>query len=138
MSEDFPFLNTVRTSTTSSLPLFKMYDWNFDENKFVRDKNGDLILLTGNDALKIWIIKMLKTERDSYLAYTSRYGSEFKKLIGKVISVGERRAELRRYIIESLQTNPYILSVDSIDFTESGVDLTIDIILDTVYGRMEV
>ena len=138
MIEDFPFLNTVQTSSTENLPTFKMYDWNFTENKFKRDKNGDLILLSENDALKIWIEKMVRTERDSYLSYSTRYGTEFKKLIGKVISVGERRAELRRYLIESLLSNPYIKSVDEINFAEDKTNLEINITLTTIYGRMEV
>ena len=56
--------------------------------------------LTGNAALKIWCYKALKTERYMYLAYTRNFGIELYPFMAKVMSVGQRKSELKRIITE--------------------------------------
>ena len=138
MSDAFPFLSVVRQNNTADLPLFKMYAWDFDTGDFVRDEYGDMILLEGNDALKIWIIKALKTERYAHLAYSWKYGTNHKRFIGAVMSVGERKSELRREITEALMVNPYIKSLDSVEFVEAEHkrDVELKISLTTIYGTI--
>lgn len=138
MSEDFPFIGSANTTTAASLEMFHEYAWDFEKDCFILDGNGNMILLEGNAALKVWIIKALRTERYNYLAYSWRYGSEIKRFIGRVMGVGERRSELRRNIIETLMVNSYIKSIDNIEFAETanGTDLEIKIYLTTVYGKM--
>ena len=138
MSTEFPFIGNAGTTATENLKTFKEYAWDFDTDNFILDGNGNMIVLEGNDALKVWIIKALRTERYNYLAYSWRYGSEIKRFISRVMGVGERRSELRRNIIETLMVNPYIKAIKSIEFTEtsSGKDLRIDIVLETVYGEL--
>ena len=140
MSEEFPFLNTTQPATAESLPVFREYAWDFDNNCFIYDGNGNHVLLEGNEAIKIWIVKALRTERFSYLAYTWRYGMEMHKFIGKVLGVHERRSELRRTLIETLMINPYIKSIDNIEFVEieNGKGLEINIYLTTIYGKMTI
>lgn len=136
---DFPFL-TSTSSNTNSLQLFKCYAWDFEKDEFIRDGNGKMILLEGNPALEVWIYKCLKTQRFIYKAYSWRYGAELKKYIGKVMSVGERKSELKRAIVEALMVNPYIRSVDLIEFVEDehGRELTLNITLTTIYGQMTI
>ena len=141
MSSEFPFLTSSRTVTSStSLPLFKMYGWDFETDKFQRDGNGHMILLEGNDALKIWIIKNLRTKRFTYRAYSWQYGSNLEYYIGKVMGVGERISELKREITESTMINPYVKSIDNIEFSESehSRELQINISLTTIYGKLTV
>ena len=137
MSDEFPFLNTVRPNDTSSLPLFKTYAFDFDKNDFIYE-NDKHILLEGNDALKVWIIKALKTERFAFLAYSWKYGTNHKRFIGKVMSVGERKSELRREIIECLVVNPYIRSVNKVEFVEEKLnrEVYLNIELTTIYGTL--
>lgn len=142
MSTEFPFIGstTDTTDTSDDLPIFKEYAWDFETDKFRYDGNGNHILLTGNDALKVWIYKALKTERFDYLAYSWQYGIELKPFIGKVMGVQERYSELKRVITECLMVNPYIKSIDSFDITNEGhgenVQLTIG--LTTIYGTVSV
>lgn len=135
---DFPFLDATPTATAADLPMFREYAWNFEQNCFELDKNGEMILLEGNAAIKQWIYKAFRTERFSYLAYSWSYGFDGKRLIGAVMSVGERRSEFRRGIIECLMVNPYIKSVDAVEFTESGTNLSVDVTLTTIYGKLAV
>lgn len=135
MSEEFPFISAA-TETADDLPLFKEYAWDFETDKFRYDGNGNHILLTGNDALEVWIYKALKTERFSYIAYSWGYGIELKPFIGKVMGVKERYSELRRVIVECLMVNPYIRSIDSVTFSQDGPSVTCRITLTSIYGEV--
>lgn len=140
MSAEFPFIGTTQALNTSTLPLFKMYAWDFEKDCFLYDAEGKQILLEGNPALEVWIYKCLKTQRFVYLAYSWRYGSQIKDYIGRVMGVKERKSELKRAIIEALMVNNYIRSVDSVEFieTEHKRDLQIKISVTTVYGKMTI
>lgn len=137
---DFPFLFANHRSPTAELPLFKELAWNFEKNCFRYDGDGNNIILEGAEALKVWITKLFKTERQAYLAYSSDYGFSKKKFFAKVLSVQERRSQLRKEIIDALLVNPYIVSVNSITFTETshGRELDISIELSTVYGQLSI
>lgn len=137
---DFPFLFANHRSPTVDLPLFKELAYDFETNSFIYDENGNNIVLEKNDALKIWITKLFKTERQAYLAYSDSYGFSKKKFFAKVLSVQERRSQLRKEIIDALLVNPYIVSVNSISFTETshGRELEIAIELTTIYGQIKI
>ena len=40
MSAEFPFLGTAIPTSQTTLPLFKIWAWDFDTNSFIRDGNG--------------------------------------------------------------------------------------------------
>ena len=140
MSEEYPFAGLTRTveSSQNDLPLFREYDWDFESDTFRYNSSGKRIALEGDEALKIWVYKTLKTERNQYLAYSTRYGIELKPFIGKVMSVGERYSELKRVIIECLMVNPYIKSIDSIEFNANGDKVDCQIELITIYGGINI
>ena len=56
------------------------------------------------------------------------------------MGVQERYSELKRVIIECLMVNPYIKSIDSVDFEEEkhGNSVSTRIQLTTVYGEVSV
>ena len=136
MSEEFPFTGTNTVTAEKDLPLYKEYAWDFDTDKFIYDNVGNHVLVEGNEAIKVWIYKALKTERFRYTAYSWRYGIELKKFIGKVMTVGERISEFKRVIIECLMVNPYIKSINSINITRDKTNIDCEINLTTVYGEL--
>lgn len=139
MSDDFPFVGMTETNTyETDLPEPVELDWDFETQDFVYDAQGNHVLVTGDEAIKVWIYKALNTERFRYLAYSWQYGLEVRPFIGKVMGVQERYSELKRIIIECLMVNPYIKSIDSIEMTPDGDKLTVDITLTTIYGEVEV
>lgn len=140
MSADFPFIGTDIEVEETELPIFRQPAWDFNNDKFLYDGNGQHIIVTENEAIKVWIYKALKTERFSYLAYSWQYGIELHPFIGKVMSVQERYSELKRVITECLMVNPYIVSIDSVEFTPEnhGEDVTCTINLTTIYGEVSV
>lgn len=140
MSADFPFIGTEITTTEEELPLFVQPAWDFERDRFLYDGNGQHIYVEGIEALKVWIYKALRTERFSYIAYSWQYGIELHPFIGKVMSVQERYSELKRVITECLMVNPYILSIDSIEFEPANREneVTTTVTLTTVYGEVSV
>ena len=135
---EYPFASITTNLKNEKLPLFKEYAWDFDSDCFIYDANGKHILLEGNEAIKIWCYKALKTERFMYLAYTHGFGIELYPFMAKVMGVFERKSELKRMITEALMVNPYILSVDSITFDEvdRGEDMDVHVVMTTVYGEL--
>ncbi|WP_303060276.1 DUF2634 domain-containing protein [Veillonella magna] len=138
MSVEFPFTGGVSVLAEQELPPFREYAWDFENDCFIYDDAGKRIIVEGDEALKIWVYKALKTERYEYLAYSWQYGIELKPFIGKVMGVYERYSELKRVIIECLMVNPYIRSVDSVDFQTDGDYTHCDIALTTVYGEVNI
>lgn len=141
MSEDFPFVGSVSETASAgteeeNLPLLTEYAWDFNTDKFLYDGDGHHIVVTGQEALKVWIYKALKTERYVHEAYSWSYGIELKPFIGKVMGVKERYSELRRVIVECLMVNPYIRSIDSVTFSQDGPSVTCRITLTSIYGEV--
>lgn len=133
-----PFITSTLDSTTSSadqLPLLKEYAWDFKKDIFLKNADGQHVIVTENEALKVWIYKTLKTERFRYVAYHDSYGIELEKYIGNsnIKNVGEMiKADIR----EGLLVNPYIVSIDNMTITRQEKDIIeITIYLTSIYSK---
>lgn len=132
----FPFLDIeITESTDSELPLFKEYDWDFSRNDF-KLNNGKFEIVTGAEAIKIWIYKALSIERYKYTAYSFDFGQEFTSLIGETNSIGVVKSEVERYINEALLINPYIIGISNVVIEIDGANLMLDLIVNTIYGEV--
>lgn len=119
------------------LPLFKEYAWDIENNKFILE-DGKFKVVEGNQALKIWIWKVLKTARYRYLAYSWNYGQEYETLIGKGLSAAALKLEVERYIKEAILINPYIKDIYNLNIIVEGAKLNIDFTISTVYGEVDI
>lgn len=140
MNEDvFPFLQAVRytESDSSDLPLYTDVLWDDVNDCAVLGTNGEPILTSGNEALRGWIIRSLKTERYAENFFTRAHGSELKRLIGKAWRVDTRMAEAKRYISDCLLQNRYIVKVDVYFVKFRNNALNIRCSVETVYGSMD-
>lgn len=145
---DFPFIPDILTVNTTEtleqiksaadLPLFKEYAIDWDNNTLLL-KDGRPYLITGNEALKVWIYKALhpQTQLFKYNAYSDNYGNEFMNLISRFVNTDTKRAELQRIITEALLVNPYILNLSEFKFSQIGSKMTIEFTVQTVYGILE-
>ena len=82
-----PITQTAK-SYTANLPELQDLAWDFNRDTFVHDNDGRLKTVTGNEALKVWIYKALKTERYRYMAYLhgdynaeGNYGVELERFL---------------------------------------------------------
>lgn len=136
----FPFIDGVVDETVTvveELPIPKEYGWNFEADEFLL-VNGKMVIVEGNEAIKVWAYRALKTDRYRFMAFSWGYGNELESLIGSGFSKDAIMSEARRYIEEALSINPYIVRVDNLDVFFDGDELTVKFRLVTIYGEVDV
>lgn len=126
---------SVDTNSTSNLSLIKEYAWDFDKNEFIL-QDGKFVVVTGNEAIKVWAWKALHTERYHYLAYSWDFGHEFESLIGSGLPREAIESECRRFITETLSVNSYINSVSNIEISMDDSIISANFTLNTPYGEV--
>ncbi|HEK8704991.1 TPA: DUF2634 domain-containing protein [Clostridioides difficile] len=140
MSTIFPFIGVPEDyilPKTEELPIFREVAWNFEKDEPILE-NGDFKIIEGNDAIKVWVYKCIKTNRYEHEIYSWKYGTELSELIGQKYSKGLTESEASRYIKEALLVNPYILDVNVKDTKFTDDLLSVDIEISTIYGEVEV
>lgn len=133
----FVFADSNVVNNKSELPLYKELAYDIAQNKIVRDECGREKFVSGNEALRIWIWKTLKTERYRYIVYDADYGIELEQFIGQSNN-SKNAAIIKAYVIQALMVNPYIKSIDkiAIDFADDG--LKYRLYITTIYGKLYV
>ena len=135
MSDDigiFPFVPTAEVedvaneTASDALPLYREYAYDYEHNRLLTGPDGNTYLVEGNEAIRIWIYKALRTPRYAHAAYDDDYGCELGNLMGEPMSSEVTRLEIKRYITEALMVNPYIEELSDFQFTStrSGVEVT--------------
>lgn len=115
----------------------KTFDFDFKAGEF-KMKNGNPVVLSGIDALKLWIQKCIRTQLNRYSIYKGRqYGANIEDLvIGKSYNFDFAESELRREIETALLQNEDIQSMSSFSVEKTGSALDISLTLITVYGKV--
>jgi hypothetical protein len=76
--------------------------------------------IDNQEAIKQTVLKILNTERYAYTIYSSQYGSEFERLLGKdydfIVS------DLERTISEALSVDERILGISNFSVEKSGLN----------------
>lgn len=119
-----------------ALPLCKEVAWNFEQDVPVF-RQGEPVVVTGKEALKVWIWRAIRTPRFRYEIYTWAYGSEFESLLGQAYTDAVKTAEAPRYLRECLLINPYITAVKNISVSFESAKLTVAGTAVTIYGEVE-
>ena len=131
-----PFITgNISSTNTSTIDTYMEYAWDFQNDCFIYE-DGKHKIVTENEALKVWIYKVLKTERWRYRAYDNAYGIELEQFIGAYTNNKDSSTELEQYIKEALIINPYIKSIDDISASIDCDELSYDISLTTIYSPM--
>lgn len=133
------FLKQNEKKEKKELPPFKEYAINFDTLEPL--KNGDrLVELNGNEALKVWVFKALKTKRNFYGIHSDSYGNILDEHIGTVYQESVKNALIISEIKDCLLVNPYILDCYNFDLSYNSDDnhLEVSFNISTVYGESEV
>lgn len=124
-------------ATGGSLPLYTEWAMDWDRGAFAL-RGGSPYLVTGAEALKIWVRLALTPEmrRFAFSAHSADYGNELLGLLGEN-DRGILQSQLRREIRETLTVSPYIGSVDGFSFSFSGSAVEARFTVHTVYEEFE-
>ena len=111
-----------------------LYD--FKVCNFVME-DGNPIKVSGIEALKVWITKILHTQLNRYQIYAgTSYGANIEDLvIGKGYSTAFIQSELKREIETALLQNEDIEYVSDFVLTREKDKLDISFTVGTVYGE---
>lgn len=113
------------------------FAFDFKVGEFIL-KNGSPIILTGIDALKLWIEKCIRTQLNRYSIYKGRqYGVNIEDLvIGKSYGLDFAESELRRELETALLQNEDIYSMSAFSIKNNRSVMTIYFTLITSYGEV--
>jgi len=101
-------------------PIGKTFLYDFDKGDFVM-KGGKMIELFEVDSLKMWIMKVMKSESFRFRIYNdSVYGTGIESLIGSSLPRAYIEAEIEREVTESLLLSPYINRLEGWTFQRDG------------------
>ena len=140
MSTIFPFIGVpedYEIPKTEELELFREVAWNFEKDEPVVE-NGDFKVIEGNEAIKVWVYKCIKTNKYEHEIYSWGYGTELSELIGQKYSKGLTESEASRFIKEALLINPYILEVNVKSANFNRDVLSANVKVSTIYGEVEI
>ena len=136
---DFEELFLSQNTEKEELPLFTEYAIDLDTLEPL--KNDDrLVELNGNEALKVWIFKALKTKRNFYEIHSDSYGNDLDVHISTVYQESIKNALIISEIKDCLLVNPYILDCYNFELNYNNDDnnLKVSFNVSTVYGESEV
>lgn len=115
----------------------KSFLFDFKKGDFVL-KDGKLVVLEGMEALKMWIIKVIRTEKFRFRIYENtefendeQYGVMLEDLIGSNFDREFIEAEIEREVTEALLLHEYIISVDEWQFERNSKKMTVSFAVTT-------
>ena len=104
----------------------KTYLFDFDKGDFVV-RDGKLIECDGVEAIKVWIEKIIRTEKGRYQIYeNTEYGCHLEDLIiGNNYTAEFIETELKREIEEALLRNPQITNISNFQLLRDKSFITV-------------
>ena len=137
MANPFVAMNSPQAANSNeSLPLFVEYGYDFEKQCFRYDEKGQNLMVTENEALKVWIYKAILTERYRYLAYDDSYGITIEPYHGRAPNSRYTADQISQNIREGLLVNPYIARINHIDVEKrEHDDLIITVDVTSIYNE---
>lgn len=129
--------NTISSINNETSKGGKSFSFDFSSGDF-NVIDGKLIEINNLDALKMWIDKVLKTDKFKFRIYDSTdYGiTDLKELITSDYPLPFIQAEIEREVKETLLKNSNIKSVQNFEFERNKRLLTVRFNCYTVYGQV--
>lgn len=133
MAEDYIFMFPSQSAEekTATAPYTDVaWDFSADKPQYLK---GEPVTVTGQEAVRSWAYRALKTKRYAQIQNSWDYGNDLYLLIGQPWQKETKIAEAKRYVEECLSQNPFITGVSDFtaDFKEDTV--TVSFTLETVY-----
>lgn len=134
MRSIFPDRQAVQLIPQAPL-LAREWAWDFDAWEF-KLRGGKMYHVYEDEALKVWIWKILATERWKYPVYTWDYGNEYESLIGKTYSKGFIESEAKRIAREAIMRSlsDYVKALNNFKVSYSNHKLYVSFEAETIYN----
>lgn len=130
----FPFMSAelkeAQAESEQKIPV--EYEINFETGQLT----GRTV--KGKDAIKMWIYKVIKTERYRHIIYSWDYGIELEDLIGQGFERSYIESEVQRYIKDALSINDHIKEVKDFNVSFEGSVLTMHFTVVTEFGEVNI
>ena len=124
-AQDLPVVTAVKTAVTGRSFLF-----DFTTGDFVV-RNGRLVECDGMDAIRVWIEKILRTEKSRFKIYNdTEYGCKLEDLIiGGSYPIAFIESELKREIEDALLQHSNIDAITNfiLERTKSGITVSLEV-----------
>ena len=136
----FPQQDTKLNTTTESPSGKISFQFDFSTGDFLIE-DGKVKSLSGFEALKMWITKVLKTEKYRFKIYNSdnveKYGASLQEIVTSGYPMEFIKSEVQREVTETLLKNTGIKSIGNFNFTRDKRTLNVKFDVSTVYGTIE-
>lgn len=86
--------------------------WDLELGDFIRNPRNTVPYAEGEEAIKIWCVKMIQTQRYSCLAYNDDIGCDLESALNESTEAAVI-SSLERTITEALEINPRVESIDN-------------------------
>ncbi len=96
--------------------------FDFASGDFKRDGANRMVEATGKEAYMQWCMKVIATERDAFLAYSTRIGTEMEYAAAQPDHASVE-ASVERTVTEALMVNPKTEYVRGFEFSWTGTSL---------------
>lgn len=130
----------INTIEEKNLEHGKSFDFDFKLGDFVV-KDGNVELISGIDALKVWIEKILRTEKFKFKVYESQEGDQYGISLLELVNSGYPltfiEAEIQKEIKETLLKNNEIKAVYNFIFNRVKKVLHVTFSVNSIYGTIE-
>jgi len=116
----------------------KSFLFDFEAGDFITS-DGKITEIAGLEALKVWIIKVLKTDKNKYSIYDgTNYGTmSLKELVASDYPLPFIKSEVERIVNETLLKNATIKSLSNFVFERNKRTLKATFTVNTIYGQTE-
>lgn len=136
----FPSQDT-QLNTTKESPSGKIsFQFDFSTGDFLIE-DGKVKNLSGLEAIKIWITKVIKTEKYRFEIYNTneveKYGASLQEIVTSKYPMEFIKSEIQREITETLLKNTEIKEVSNFVFNRDKRVLNVTFNAKTVYGTIE-
>lgn len=115
----------------------KSFLFDFDKGDFTL-KDGKIIETEGIESIKVWIEKILKTEKFKFKVYETadlnEYGVTIMDLVGSDYPLFFIQAEIQREVTEALLRNNSINDVTDFSFSRDRRTIMVSFTVKTIYG----
>lgn len=132
----FPVIDSISNhaiTKQTNLEGKKTFQFDFSVGEFIQ-KDGSVTNTESIGAVKVWVEKILRTERNKFPIYDETYGVSLLRLVNSEYPQDFVEAEVKREVTETLMRNKEITSVENFVFEREKHRLVCNFTIRTIYG----